>query len=242
MHILTLEEGEVRYLQYGLFERDDESIAEAQERSTDLLLSRLPPPPARILDVGVGLGTTLARLLRTGHDAEGITPDSGQIAMLNERHGNHLCVWPTPFQQFTTERTYDVLIFQESSQYIEAQELFDRARGLAPRVIVLDEFALRDVPFAGALHRLDDFLDAARLAGFALTQEEDVSAKAAPTIDYFTRRLPRFRQTLISDLGLTEQQIDELIESGDRYRELYRNGAYRYRLLCFDRGARINSP
>ena len=54
MHILMHEEGAVRYLHYGLFERDDDSIDVAQERSTELLLSRLPPPPARLLDVGVG--------------------------------------------------------------------------------------------------------------------------------------------------------------------------------------------
>src|SRR5205823_5833786 len=81
MHILTREEGGVRYLHYGLFEQPDESIDAAQERSTELLLSRLPPPPARLLDVGVGLGTTLARLRELGYDAEGITPDAKQAAM-----------------------------------------------------------------------------------------------------------------------------------------------------------------
>src|SRR6202022_2049667 len=75
MHILMLEEGDVRYLHYGLFERGEDSIGVAQERSTDLLLAQLPPPPARILDVGAGLGTTLERLGQLGYDAEGITPD-----------------------------------------------------------------------------------------------------------------------------------------------------------------------
>jgi len=85
MHILTHEEGEVRYLHYGLFERPDESIAVAQERSTELLLSRLPPPPARLLEAGAGLGTTLARLERLGYDAQGITPDEKQVAMAGGR-------------------------------------------------------------------------------------------------------------------------------------------------------------
>src|SRR5437667_8962894 len=85
MHILTHEEGEVRYLHYGLFQRADEPIAAAQERSTELLFSRLPPPPARLLDVGVGLGTTLERLTRLGYDAEGITPDEKQAALARGR-------------------------------------------------------------------------------------------------------------------------------------------------------------
>src|SRR5262245_62427434 len=68
MHILSREEKRVRRLHYGLFEDGDDRIADAQERSTSLLVEHLPPPPARILEVGAGLGTTLAFLLAVGHD------------------------------------------------------------------------------------------------------------------------------------------------------------------------------
>src|SRR5437762_183081 len=117
MHILTHEEGAVRYLHYGLFERPDDSIDAAQERSTELLLSRLPPPPARLLDVGVGLGTTLERLTRLGYDAEGITPDEKQAALARE---------PVAVASFETfdGGPYDLLLFQESSQYIDSDALF----------------------------------------------------------------------------------------------------------------------
>src|SRR4051812_17622954 len=87
MHVLTKEEGRVDDLHYGLFESPDESIGAAQARSTELLLSRLPPPPARILEVGIGLGTTLDRLVRLGYDALGITPDAQQIAIARARFG-----------------------------------------------------------------------------------------------------------------------------------------------------------
>ena len=66
MHILTAEEGGVAYLHYGLFQYEDEPIGVAQERSTALLLERLPPPPARLLEVGIGLATTLHRLQSMG--------------------------------------------------------------------------------------------------------------------------------------------------------------------------------
>ncbi|MGZ5477016.1 MAG: hypothetical protein ACXW29_12850, partial [Thermoanaerobaculia bacterium] len=76
---------------------------------------------------------------------------------------------------------------------------------------------------------------AARQSGFRKVEEVDLSAKAAPTVDYFMQRLPRYRQALIDDLGLKNEQIDELIESGDTYRSLYANGTYVYRLLRFTR-------
>ena len=237
MHILTCEEGGVRYLHYGLFEQPDESIDAAQERSTELLLSRLPPPPARLLDVGVGLGTTLARLRELGYDAEGITPDAKQAAMAR------VPVTVTSFEEYGAPPSrrldrrrpaaadagapFEVILFQESSQYIDSGALFARARALAPRVLVLDEFASEP----GTLHTLDDFLRAAAANGFRLVEDLDLSARAAPTIHYFQVRFPRYRDALVDDLGLTNEQVDELIAGGERYINHYHSGAYTYRLL-----------
>ena len=224
MHILTHEEGGVRYLHYGLFERADESIDAAQERSTELLLSRLPPPPARLLDVGVGLGTTLEHLTALGYDAEGITPDEKQAAMARAP------VTIASFESFDGG-PYDVLLFQESSQYIDSEALFARARALAPRVLVLDEFAAQLLHEEAALRPLDGFLRAAAANGFRVVEDLDLSAKAAPTVDYFRARLPRYRPALVADLGLTQQQLDDLMAGGERYSNRYHSGAYVYRLL-----------
>jgi Mycolic acid cyclopropane synthetase len=235
MHILTHEEGTPRYLHYGLFEGGDESIAAAQERSTELLLSHLPPPPARLLDVGAGLGTMLARLTRSGYDAEGITPDEQQIAMIRSRYGDELRVTCSRFEDFPGRPPYDALLFQESSQYIGAEPLFAKASEITRRVLVLDEFAAKPIDARGALHDLPGFLAAAIAHGFRKTEEIDVSQKAAPTIAYFTQRIPKYREALIADLGLASIQLEDLIESGNRYRELYANGTYVYRLLEFSR-------
>jgi hypothetical protein len=218
MHILTHEEGSVRYLHYGLFEREDEPIADAQERSTELLLSRLPPPPARLLDAGAGLGTTFRRLTSLGYDVDGITPDAQQAAIAGA-HAARFEEWDAA--------PYDAIVFQESSQYIDSDALFARARALASRVLVLDEFSMGE----GPLHSLDGFLRAAEANGFRVAEEIDLSAKAAPTMDYFRTRIPKYRDALIADLGVTAEQIDDLIASGERYRERYRSGVYSYRLL-----------
>ena len=78
-HILCKDYGDFEYLHYGLFEQDDQDIRRAQQRATDLLFSHLPPSPCRILEVGIGLGTTLSKLVKAGYDATGITPDENQI-------------------------------------------------------------------------------------------------------------------------------------------------------------------
>ena len=49
------------------------------------------------------------------------------------------------------------------------------------------------------------------------------------------QRLPRYRASLIADLGLSNEQVDDLIASGATYRAMYASGDYVYRLLRFRR-------
>lgn len=235
MHVLTMEEGEVTYLHYGLFESEDERIGAAQERSTALLFSKLPPPPARILDAGCGVGTTLARLTGAGYTALGITPDAKQVATIRERFGESVNVRCTRFEDLPSDTQFDLVVFQESAQYIAPSAIFGRSRELAPRIVVLDEFATRPFDQAGALHIFDAFLASADAAGFSVRENIDLSAAAAPTVAYFMKRIPAYREAIRRDLGLPDSQIDDLLRSGAAYLESYRAGDYTYRLLVFDR-------
>lgn len=225
MHVLTLEQGSVSYLHYGLFADANESLTSAQERSTSLLLARLPQPPARLLDVGTGLGTTLARLTSLGYDVLGITPDEKQIALLDPSL-NARCI---AFENLSSER-FDTVIFQESSQYIDSKALFAKAAELTNHVIVLDEFTIAN---EGTLHRLDEFLAAAADNGFTKSEEIDLTKQAAPTITRVSSLIDKHRDALESDLGITDEQIAQLVDSGMRYAESYRIGTYGYRLLQF---------
>jgi hypothetical protein len=235
MHILSHEEGDVRYLHYGLFEREDESLLNAQERSTRFLLERLPPAPAKLLDVGSGLGTTLSTLTGLGYEAEGITPDAAQIAMIHERQGGRLRVHEARFESFRPDHSYDAIAFQESSQYIDATALFRKAAELTKHVVVLDEFSLQPLDAPGALPQWEVFVKAAEANGFGLTEELDVSSMAIPTMEYFRTRIPIYRHRLTSDLGLGESEIDQLIASGAAYRDRYSRRIYGYKVAQFRR-------
>lgn len=230
MHILTHEEGAAAYLHYGFFESPNEPIAKAQERSTAALLERLPPAPARLLDAGSGLGTTLRKLHALGYRVTGITPDAKQVAAI----GGGVDVCCIAFEAMPEDETFDTVIFQESSQYIDSEALFAKAAKLTRHVVVLDEFTVR-VEDGASLHALDRFLAAAHANGFELVEDLDVSAKAAPTIDYFSQRFSRYRDALKSDLSLTDAQIDSLIDNGVRYRDFYDRGVYAYRVMQFRR-------
>jgi hypothetical protein len=234
MLIVSAEEGAVRYLHYGFFESASESLGEAQERSTRMLFERLRPPPCKILEVGIGLATTLRRLTDAGYDAEGITPDEHQIEMVRHLHGEAVRVTCSAFETFEARAAYDLLLFQESSQYIDADVLFSRAGELAPHVLVIDEFSL--VPgMTDGLPELKTFEAMATKHGFQRTEEVDVSAMAGPTVNWFMERIPGYRDRLVAELGVTDEQIGQLLESGMRYRSRYESGSYGYRILQYRR-------
>lgn len=237
-YALFLEEGKVDYLHYGLFESEDASLPVAQQHSTQLIMERLPPPPCRILEVGIGLGSTLRQLIDAGYDVCGITPDSGQIHLAREKSGAHLTC--SRFEDFDGQPNgFDVILFQESSQYIDPLVIFGKALDLLAdngHLIILDEVALKRTEFGHeGLHLLQTLLHLSGCFGFEVLERIDLSAKAAPTLDYLLQVVDKHRERIILDLGCPTEQIDALNASNRRYREKYQEGRFGYAFLHFQK-------
>ncbi|MBK9363547.1 MAG: GNAT family N-acetyltransferase [Rubrivivax sp.] len=241
--MLELEEGRVDYLHYGLFEHVDEPVWRAQERATRLLWRALPPP-CRVLEVGIGVGTTLRKLGEAGYRAFGITPDAAQLGEVRARHGDAVQVAQSTLETLHAHcGPWDLMLLQESAQYIEPLALFEAAdRLLAPvdaTIVVMDEFALRRRgPADTGLHDLDAFIALAQRMGWTLADDQDVSASASGTVGAICRLVQRQRETLLRELPVTGAQLDTLIEAGRRYQALYDEGIYGYRLLRLQRRQR----
>lgn len=241
--LLQLEEGRADYLHYGLFKAGERSLQKAQAYSTELLLARLPAPPCRILEVGVGLGSTLQLLLDNGYHVEGITPDSSQIEAIRSRFGSDTPVACLRLEDYRTcdDERFDVILFQESAQYIDPLAIFNQALDLlrpGGSLLIIDEFALRRTePGIEGLHLLNDILAQAARFQFELLEQLDLSALAAPTVDYLLAITNKHRQRLLNDLAVTTEQLDRLDRSNELYREKYANGRYGYALLHYRKTA-----
>ena len=259
--ILLLEEGRVDYLHFALFDRPDEAVTAAQQRSTDLVLARLPEPPAAILEVGIGTGTTLKTLVEAGHHVTGISPEAAQVRLAEQRlaegaadisgrstapggDGASLgkarleCVG---FEGFRGEPgVFDLVLLQESFQYVDARDLFTRAHQLlAPggRILLLDEFLGKPSHYDIHLPNLDATRALARECGFSLVEEVDLTAAAAPTVDYLLDRIETRRARLLAELPLSGQQLDDLLAALRQYKSAYADGSCRYALLSLERKA-----
>jgi SAM-dependent methyltransferase len=237
-HILRKDYGDFEYLHYGLFKQDDDQDAKrAQQHATDLLFSHLPPSPCRILEVGIGLGTTLAKLVEAGYDVIGITPDEHQINYAKNRYGENLPVVCQRLEDFTDEQNFDLIIFQESAQYINPIDLFEAASPLLVtdgKIMIMDEFVLQRVENnKESLPYLEYFLRLAERAGFLLETRIDLSQQATPTLDWLLDAVNRHSETLDVELDISLGTQKELEASNKIYRDKYASGKFGYFFLCF---------
>ncbi len=238
--MLSVREGRVDYLHFAVFEDGQRDVLRAQERASELLWQALPPP-CRLLEVGIGLGTTLGQLLRAGYAARGITPEQAQIDVARQRQGEGLPLTLSRLEDFQRDAgQWDALLFQESAQYIEPMALFESAERLLhagpATLVVMDEFALRrDAEDHGGLHLLPAFIALAQRFGWRLSQHTDLSRQVQPTLDYLIDATLAMRADLMRELRLDEATMVGLVAALERARALYRAGVYGYAVLRFER-------
>lgn len=233
-----LEEGQVDYLHYGLFDQNHANLREAQEYSTELIINRLPPPGSRILEIGIGLGTTAKKLADLSYHITGIAPDPAQIAIAREKSGGKAHFEAVSFEDYPSQAdAVDVILLQESSQYLDPALLFTQARRLlkySGRILVLDQFALRPIhPEESPLHFGDDFVRQAEHQGFTLLEHLDLSTQATPTLDYILRILDTHRIALARLLPSQAENLAGLRDAVAANRSRYHQRILGYALYHF---------
>ena len=236
-HILFQDYGDFEYLHYGLFEQDDQDMKRAQQRASDFLFSHLPSCPCRILEVGIGLGATLSKLVNAGYDAIGITTDESLIHYAKNLYGETLPVFCERLEGFSDVQKFDLIVFQESAQYIETAALFRTASDLlreGGEIIVMDEISsYKSSPSEPSLPLLDDYVTMANTLGFDTIKQLDLSSQVLPTDAYRLDSVTRYRENLAYELDLSMEEIDGLIRAIRIHQDKYREGRYGYCFLKF---------
>mgnify|MGYP003669602173 CR=1 FL=1 len=237
-HTQMLQDGVCDSLHYGLFQRKNNDFQTAQQYSTELLIAQLPPPPCRILEVGVGLGTTFALLTQQGYQVHGLTPDAQEVAYILKYFGEQVPVIWQQLEDFEAKtNSFDVILFQESAQHIEPLVIFNKAIDLldtSGHLVIIDTFALKHgETVAEELYLLADMVTLAERFGFELVKQLDLSSMALPTLAYRIQTTNRHRRRLIKDLALSDQKLDQLNASNLAYQNKFTSGRYGYGLLHF---------
>ena len=203
------------HLHFGLWSEDalDDDLEKAQERMFDCLLSFFPEPPADVLDVGCGLGLSALLLARKGYRVTAIAPSPELIGYACQVHADSGVDFQIAgFLDDTTAgfaaRAYDVILFQESFQYLHPLETaVRRARSLlrdTGKMIIGDEVCLdRTIQSQTSVHHRQDLTDALAEQGFRIQTRLEVRKRVLHTchriIDKFTSHHDAICQIMNTD-------------------------------------------
>ncbi len=224
-------EAELQYLHYGLWQTGF-NLAQAQQAATAVLMAALPASPASVLEVGIGLGTTARRLQESGYPYTGITPDNAQILYARHRLSDlpqMPCFVHTTFEQFLPSEKFQVIVFQESAQYIKVDNLLrgcHAALDSGGQVLIMDEFS---APVCAALEA------GLPNASFQILRYEDFTQQAAPSISYLIQAIEQQRAAVLYDLNLSATRLEALMHSLKQRERAYQNQSYFYKLLLLQK-------
>jgi 2-polyprenyl-3-methyl-5-hydroxy-6-metoxy-1,4-benzoquinol methylase len=218
------------WLHYGLWLEGETptfpTLRRAQERYVDKLVALLPPAPASILDIGGGTGALSGRLSDLGYTVEMLTPSAAQVRMAREALGDRVRLHQSRFEDFVSDRTFNVCLFSESFQYIKLSAVFAKIGALlTPGGLVVIADCFRSAGYQGGRmvgggHRYAAFIEAVAAAGYAVTSDEDVTALAAPSIEidamFYRDALSPVLAHLGNQLERRRPFINSLIRGGYR--------------------------
>lgn len=165
-------------------------MPEAQQRYSDFLLSHIPSPVKRVLDVGCGAGGVATELLTRGYQVEGVSPSPLLSEAAQQQAGADFIIHQGRFEDvsFADDDKFDLVMFSESFQYINLDRvLVDAQRLLRPggHILICDFFKTnasgRSV--IGGGHPIDKFMAALERSGLEVLEDKDITQETAPNLD-----------------------------------------------------------
>ncbi len=175
----------------------------AQEAYAETLLSLIPEGTNTILDVGCGIGGNAKYLTQRNFKVEGLAPDAIQQERFIKNTNGQVPFYLTRFEDFQQTKSYDLILFSESSQYVAVDDLAQGAAHLLSSggyLLIADMMRLDSGYKEGIFsncHVVSELKSALSKAGFNLVNSYDISKSIAPTIDLCVDNFRTFGMTTV---------------------------------------------
>ena len=183
---------ETEDLHYGYWPDDKtataQNFADAQYRHSKLIIENIPEGVKSILDVGSGSGNLAKKLLALGYEVDCVLPSEFLAENIRKKLGDRSTVHVCGFEDLETDKTYDMILFSESFQYVKLGFSIDKIVEMLPSEghLMICDFFQRDVPGKSPLgggHKWIKFEE--KISSVPLTKltDLDITEETAPTND-----------------------------------------------------------
>ena len=165
-----------------------QNFAHAQDSHSKLILDHIPEKTNYILDVGGGSGNLALKLLNKGYSVDCVIPSEFLAEQAKAKLGNESVIHICGFEQMPTTKTYDLIIFSESFQYVKMDASIHKVENMISPIghLLICDFFRRDIPGKspmGGGHSWQDFKNIISTLPFQQVTDLDISEETAPTID-----------------------------------------------------------
>ena len=165
-----------------------QNFAHAQDSHSELILDHIPEKTNYILDVGGGSGNLALKLQNKGYSVDCVIPSEFLAEQAKAKLGNESVIHTCGFEQMPTTKTYDLIIFSESFQYVKMRESLHKIEDMISSIghLLICDFFRRDIPGKspmGGGHSWQGFKDTIATLPFQQMTDLDISEETAPTID-----------------------------------------------------------
>lgn len=233
------------HLHFGYWPDDKPlmSLEEAQETMFEKLVAFMPRPPAKILDVGCGLGLSAALLASKGYHVWAIAPSEELIDYASQHYAQDgVDFWVADFMdQSLIEKIreeFDIVFFQESLQYlrpldkvIENASVCLKAQG----VFVLSDEVCRSrvLNDKTSVHCIHDIITELSEQKYKIKNLEEIGRNVQSTCSEIISRIDIFYDQILSSLrdASAQTQLDKLLIGWKDQKEWYRSKQFDYILL-----------
>lgn len=243
---LALEFGAAEHLHFGVYTESSagqQEYPEAQARAEETLRTLLPPTPARILEYGFGSGALAADLGASGYEVTALSPLAEECRARQNDAAAGVRYLFGELASVQTDEDFDVLLLQQSAQYLDPLQLLVIANACLKeggQLLIADEFLLDDStrkPQSRPL--LANFLRLAQRCGFSAERQRDLGRQVAPGLVDFAQLLEKHAATLCDRLEISTAQLTQLRVQLEEMAVQYRHALLGYTLLDLRRGPRL---
>ena len=159
-------------------------FGEAQQAYFDLLASKIPEGVKSILDVGSGTGSNAKALVGRGFELECLCPSDQLNGMARTKLGPTVDVHTLKFEDFDSDKRFDMCLFAESFHYIELEPALRQAERYAnDHILIFDYFRRPGREYMDATRGTHaEFVETVKFLGdFDIVSDDDMTDGILPT-------------------------------------------------------------